>query len=254
MKDKIGTAEEISAGKDRAYSKVIGYLKALIEEDKIRCGSRIPSEREMAAYLGLGRNSVREALRMMEYTGILESRQGKGNFLVNRPERSLGNVFSMMLLTGQSSFEEVSSLRRVLETEALQKAVCCAGTEEIQKINGAAEKMKAAMTEKTEEQLRKKMAEADREFHRALVQAGGSHLLQAVMESLEDICNAETVQILQNSSRDELQNWCSLHEDIYCSLKEKKSEEGAKRLKEHYDRTDQAVNFYKKEVEIRRMM
>lgn len=244
MRNNMGTTpEEIPAGKDRVYGKVIGYLKALIEEEKICCGSRIPSEREMAAYLGLGRNSVREALRMLEYTGILESRQGKGNFLVNRPEKSLGNVFSMMLLTGQSSFQEVSSLRRVLETEAFEKAAGCAEEEALQSMSCAVETMKAALKEETEEQLRAKMAAADRQFHRKLVQAGGSHLLQAVMESLEDLCSAETVHILQNSSLEELQSWCSLHEVIYCCLKKGRVERGAEYLREHYDRIDAAVYF-----------
>ncbi|MFR5059257.1 hypothetical protein [Faecalimonas umbilicata] len=59
----------------------------------------------------------------MEHTGMLESRQGKGNFLVNMPQKSLGNVFSMMLLTGQSNYREVSRIRRILEQEAFVQAV-----------------------------------------------------------------------------------------------------------------------------------
>ena len=68
---------------EKTYERVIEYLKQQIQEGKLSCGSKIPSERELAASLNLGRNSVREALRTMEHTGMLESRQGKGNFLVN---------------------------------------------------------------------------------------------------------------------------------------------------------------------------
>ena len=65
---------------EKTYERVIEYLKQQIQEGKLSCGSKIPSERELAASLNLGRNSVREALRTMEHTGMLESRQGKGNF------------------------------------------------------------------------------------------------------------------------------------------------------------------------------
>ena len=72
---------------EKTYERVIEYLKQQIQEGKLSCGSKIPSERELAASLNLGRNSVREALRTMEHTGMLESRQGKGNFLVNMPQK-----------------------------------------------------------------------------------------------------------------------------------------------------------------------
>ena len=102
---------------EKTYERVIEYLKQQIQEGKLSCGSKIPSERELAASLNLGRNSVREALRTMEHTGMLESRQGKGNFLVNMPQKSLGNVFSMMLLratTGKSAESGESWSRRHL--------------------------------------------------------------------------------------------------------------------------------------------
>ena len=75
---------------EKTYERVIEYLKQQIQEGKLSCGSKIPSERELAASLNLGRNSVREALCTMEHTGMLESRQGKGNFLVNMPQKSRG--------------------------------------------------------------------------------------------------------------------------------------------------------------------
>ena len=108
---------------EKTYERVIEYLKQQIQEGKLSCGSKIPSERELAASLNLGRNSVREALRTMEHTGMLESRQGKGNFSGEYAQKSLGNVFSMMLLTGQSNYREVSRIRRILEQEAFVQAV-----------------------------------------------------------------------------------------------------------------------------------
>ena len=140
---------------EKTYERVIEYLKQQIQEGKLSCGSKIPSERELAASLNLGRNSVREALRTMEHTGMLESRQGKGNFLVNMPQKSLGNVFSMMLLTGQSNYREVSRIRRILEQEAFVQAVRLKNPEVLKRLKAEIKEM----------QIPEKTAEHDRRFH-----------------------------------------------------------------------------------------
>ena len=170
---------------EKTYERVIEYLKQQIQEGKLSCGSKIPSERELAASLNLGRNSVREALRTMEHTGMLESRQGKGNFLVNMPQKSLGNVFSMMLLTGQSNYREVSRIRRILEQEAFVQAVRLKNPEVLKRLKAEIKEM----------QIPEKTAEHDRRFHQELIRAGENQLLVAVMESLSGLCEEEIAHV-----------------------------------------------------------
>ena len=76
--------EKIQVSSPKAYDQVLEYLKTLIKNKEISYGGKIPSERELMETLGISRNSVREALRILEHTGVLESHHGKGNFLVNR--------------------------------------------------------------------------------------------------------------------------------------------------------------------------
>ena len=176
----------------KTYERVIEYLKQQIQEGKLSCGSKIPSERELAASLNLGRNSVREALRTMEHTGMLESRQGKGNFLVNMPQKSLGNVFSMMLLTGQSNYREVSRIRRILEQEAFVQAVRLKNPEVLKRLKAEIKEMQIPEKKKT--------AEHDRRFHQELIRAGENQLLVAVMESLSGLCEEEIAHV-QNEAK-----------------------------------------------------
>ena len=194
---------------EKTYERVIEYLKQQIQEGKLSCGSKIPSERELAASLNLGRNSVREALRTMEHTGMLESRQGKGNFLVNMPQKSLGNVFSMMLLTGQSNYREVSRIRRILEQEAFV-------------------------------QIPEKTAEHDRRFHQELIRAGENQLLVAVMESLSGLCEEEIAHVQKEAKNED---WCQIHEEIVNALEEGNMEKGLKWIRRHYDKIDDTLIF-----------
>lgn len=52
--------------KEKAYVTVIAYIKQLVQDGQLAFGGKLPSEREMMATLGLGRNSIREALRTLE--------------------------------------------------------------------------------------------------------------------------------------------------------------------------------------------
>ena len=73
---------------EKVYFLVIEYIKELVKKGEIKFGGKIPSERELMSTLGLSRNSIREALRTLENMGLLECRQGQGNFLGKsyRPE------------------------------------------------------------------------------------------------------------------------------------------------------------------------
>ena len=203
---------------EKTYERVIEYLKQQIQEGKLSCGSKIPSERELAASLNLGRNSVREALRTMEHTGMLESRQGKGNFLVNMPQKSLGNVFSMMLLTGQSNYREVSRIRRILEQEAFVQAVRLKNPEVLKRLKAEIKEM----------QIPEKTAEHDRRFHQELIRAGENQLLVAVMESLSGLCEEEIAHVQKEAKNED---WCQIHEEIVNALEEGNMETGYEYLK-----------------------
>lgn len=101
----------------KAYVTVIAYIKQLVQDGQLAFGGKLPSEREMMATLGLGRNSIREALRTLENMGLISCVHGKGNFLVNQIGESFSSVFSMLLFLKQSNFDEVQQLRRGLEMQ-----------------------------------------------------------------------------------------------------------------------------------------
>ena len=128
--------ESVQATSPKAYDQVLEYLKTLIKNKDISYGGNIPSERELMETLRISRNSVREALRILEHTGVLESRHGKGNFLVNRMGESLSSVFSMLVLMEESNYREVNQLRSVLEKQAYVQA-CALISEEGKEKAGA---------------------------------------------------------------------------------------------------------------------
>jgi GntR family transcriptional repressor for pyruvate dehydrogenase complex len=61
--------------------EIVSQIKQLISKGELKPGDRIPSERDLAAMLGVSRPSVREAIMVLEAMGFLESRQGGGTFV-----------------------------------------------------------------------------------------------------------------------------------------------------------------------------
>ena len=66
---------------ERRYEAVVRQILALISHGEIAPGSRLPAERDLAERLGVSRNVLREAFRVLEARGIVRSRAGGGRFV-----------------------------------------------------------------------------------------------------------------------------------------------------------------------------
>lgn len=61
----------------KAYKGVIDYFKKKILDGELRPGEKLPPERDIAERLNVSRNSVREAIRIMDMTGVISSRRDR---------------------------------------------------------------------------------------------------------------------------------------------------------------------------------
>jgi len=65
----------------RVYHEIVTQIRGLIAQGRIQPGDRLPPERELADLFKASRNSVRDALRVLEQMGLIESRHGDGNYV-----------------------------------------------------------------------------------------------------------------------------------------------------------------------------
>ncbi|NCB93128.1 MAG: FadR family transcriptional regulator [Clostridia bacterium] len=214
----------------KAYFQVIDYIKQLAKEQKIVFGGKIPSERELMETLELSRNSVREALRSLENMGIIESRHGKGNFLVNHMGRSLSSVFSMMIFMKQSDYRDLNTLRRAMETQAYLLAVERMDEEKKKKI--------AAIIKTMKNGSHKEQIQADHDFHRAIIEYSGNQMLALMMDALSEVCEDEITLILENATTEYVDIWLEVHGKMYECLVDEKPEEGIEAVMKHYEWID----------------
>ncbi|WP_291243331.1 FCD domain-containing protein [Fournierella sp.] len=225
MKTKPPASEEKSTA--RTYDLVLEYLKGQILEGKLTLGAKLPSERSLMAELGLSRNSVREALRQLENMGFVRSVHGQGSFLVNEAGQGFSSILSMMLLLRQSDREEFLALRESLESAAYERAVRLARPQPIQKMEQAVQSMERA-------QEPGQLEEAERQFHRSLIEAGGNQLIAAITEALSsqgDLYRRETLAQLDEATRTPL---LDTHRRILKALQTSDAPLGRAALAEHF--------------------
>lgn len=218
---------------NRSYLKVIQYIKQLLLSEQLSMGDKLPTERELSEKLNISRNSIREAIRMMENMGIIESRQGSGNYLVGNIGRSFTDSLSMMLLMKRVDYLEISQLRRGIEIQALYLAMNLITEEDLTNLNTLLDEM--------DECSEIQRAILDKEFHYAVVTLSKNQLMLSIMEGLSEICQEFIEHILSRTLNNQKTTLINLHKKIFKSLVEKDLSIGIEAINEHYNVIDKLL-------------
>ncbi|RAZ66333.1 FadR/GntR family transcriptional regulator [Planococcus maitriensis] len=107
----------------KRYLNIVSEMRDMIREQDIRPGDRIPSERELAEKLAVGRSTIREALRSLELLGLIETRRGEGTFLADPRKHRLVELLATFILQDNKTLEDVRVTMCIHETAAIQ-AIC----------------------------------------------------------------------------------------------------------------------------------
>jgi DNA-binding FadR family transcriptional regulator len=169
---KTPAPHDAIATEPRLYRVVSGRIEALIREEDIKPGERLPAERDLAAKLGVSRTSLREALIALELGGVVEVRGGSGVYASEQAAQK-----SARPAAGPGPFE-VLAARRMVEVEVAALAAKNATPAAVDAILVAVEQMEQNQDNRGENES------ADRDFHLAIARAAGNSALVGVIEYL----------------------------------------------------------------------
>jgi len=115
----------------RVFEDVCKQIRHDVTHGRLRSGDKLPSERDMAEQLGVSRAAVREALRALEASGVLEFRKGVygGAFIRDMSSTGVTMSISDMLSLGNLSLDNLTETRACLLAFAVRMA-CERGTKE----------------------------------------------------------------------------------------------------------------------------
>ncbi|MGH3639804.1 MAG: FadR/GntR family transcriptional regulator [Mycobacterium sp.] len=106
--------------------QVIAQLRGSINDAEWRIGDRLPNEAVLVECLGVGRNTLREAVRALAHAGILEVRQGDGTYV-----RATTEVSGALRRLCGSELREILQVRRALEVEGARLAAANCTADEL---------------------------------------------------------------------------------------------------------------------------
>ncbi|WP_176955725.1 FadR/GntR family transcriptional regulator [Sinosporangium album] len=162
----------------RLSELVAEQIRQFIVTEDLAENTRLPSERDLAVRFGASRPTVSQALRTLSLMGLVEIRPGSGAYVVHRPDRSMTASVSLMLELDKESVADLAELRLWLETIGVREAVRRGGTEGLDDVRAAFEKLKEAAGSTSA------WIAADTVFHATVVQRSGNPFLSSIYESV----------------------------------------------------------------------
>ncbi|AIA02643.1 FadR/GntR family transcriptional regulator [Streptomyces noursei] len=158
--------------------EAIEKIKGMIVSGALRPGDRLPRESELAAELGLSRNSLREAVRALSLIRILDVRQGDGTYVTSLDPQLLLEAMSFVVdFHRDDTVLEFLAVRRILEPAATGMAAGRLPTSEL-------DALQAALDALGPEPALEELIAGDLEFHRRIVAAAGNSVLCSLLDGL----------------------------------------------------------------------
>ncbi|MFD9465295.1 FadR/GntR family transcriptional regulator [Streptomyces sp. NPDC060027] len=158
--------------------EAIEKIKGMIVSGALRPGDRLPKESELAAELGLSRNSLREAVRALSLIRILDVRQGDGTYVTSLDPHLLLEALSFVVdFHRDDTVLEFLAVRRILEPAATAMAAARISEQQLDLLSSQLDRLGA---DPSVEEL----VACDLEFHRGIALASGNAVLCSLLESL----------------------------------------------------------------------
>jgi GntR family transcriptional repressor for pyruvate dehydrogenase complex len=159
--------------------RAIASIQELIREGALPPGSRLPPENDLAAQLGIGRSSIREAIKALELIRVLDVRHGDGTYVTSlEPHLLLEGVGFAIDLIQDDSILEVVEVRRLFEPVATGLAAERIDDAALERLGRYVKDMERAGND--QEQL----VQCDHAFHSTVFEATGNRTLTSILEGL----------------------------------------------------------------------
>jgi len=189
------TSELEPVRRTKVYEEVAERIRRLIVDGRLRPGDKLPPERELAERFAVSRTSVRDAIRVLELTGLLEPRQGEGTVVRELTPDSLAQPLASILIHNRLLLTELLEVRKMIEPPLAARAATLASAEEVARLEEifARQQARAARGEAT--------IGEDSEFHYTIATAARNRVALKVVDVLMDLLQESRERSLQVPGR-----------------------------------------------------
>ncbi len=217
--------------KTRASEGIIEQVHDLITAGQLKVGDRLPSERELASQLQVGRSTVREAIRAMESLGLLEVRPGEGTFLTAHPHDSRPDTPNGNFFRAWDNQHKLFEVRKVIEPDLAALAARRATSSHLQQMHEALKEQEGMIKRGYN------IIKVDTAFHFLIAEAAGNDILFRLMDGLMDVLEETREAALKTSGRPARS--LKQHTAILRAIEGRNAALAARRMEEHIQEMEQ---------------
>jgi len=217
-------------------------IRKMIKEAGFQPGDKVFSESELTKRLDVSRSSVREAIRILEVTGLVTVHHGKGVFL-NDLQKDQFETLRQWIADHENSLFEQFEVRLLIEPEAAALAAEKAQEEEIAELHT----LSAAFAEAADAGNTGTAIEADSAFHTAVAKATRNRTIHVLMSTFGQNLTEAWVTSLNMPGR--MQKTVSEHGKILAAIEARAPEEARKQMRRHLVTARNEIRSYLNAVE-----
>ncbi len=220
-----GHLEEIDV--PRPSDLILEQIRRLIQTGVLKPGQRLPSERALCERFGVGRGHVREALRKLEFYGIVKTRPQSGTVVERIGVRALDGLIENVLgIQGETDYITLYEVRNVLEIQAAALAAERASPEAISAISEAHTAHRNVIADGASGM------DEDAMFHLRVAEASGNILLHTLISILApDIVKVSESTDTCREGR--AKDACHEHQRILDAIRNRDAETAAEAMTDH---------------------
>ena len=196
--------------RNRIYEEIARQIEKMITE-KMEPGDMLPAERQLADMFGVSRSSIRDAIRTLEMSGLVEARQGLGTVVREHAADAVVNPLTQVLVQKRKLVGELLEVRKMIEPPLAARAAVHATSDEVAEMDN--------ILRRQEEKMRggELAIEEDNDFHYAIALAADNSVVLKVLDVLMDLLRETRERSLQVEGRPERS--MAGHRDILDAIK-----------------------------------
>jgi GntR family transcriptional repressor for pyruvate dehydrogenase complex len=207
------------------YGQIVDRIRTWIMKGYFKEGEALPSEREMAELFNVSRMPVSQALKILEYLGVVQHIRGKGVCVQHLDIKHLLNNIGFLVLDPQSGLKDLLEAREAIEIQAVRLAVQRRTQQDLDAMEDALLEMERNII------MKKDVSDASIRFHSAIIAAANNDVMVKVNEFLMTLLRFSRQKSLKESAAQDIA--LHRHKRIFQAIKEQDADEAVNVMLEH---------------------
>ncbi len=225
----------------KLYEKIIEEIRGMMLNGQIKAGEKIPSERELAEMFKVSRVPVREALKTLEFLGVVQNVRGDGMYIKNISFEDLLEKMDFAIEASEDTIKELFEVREALEIKAVMLATERRTKKDLEKMKDLIDKLENNIKVNDESTEVFKLAV---QFHTQIFKASKNKVLLGINQYLINLLEMSRRKTLSRVGRPLVS--LEYHKKIFSMISAQDSAGAARIMTEHLqDAKEEFDSYYK---------